>query len=106
MTCADVDQLRDAFVDAELPGPMLLAVAAHAGSCAPCDQALRELGAVREAVQQVIERESDGLDLSGVWPAVATRVARAERWRTWRSRARRLPAWGAIAAMAAGTVLW
>src|SRR5207247_2105358 len=33
MTCAEVEGLLDAFVDAELPAPALLAVARHAGGC-------------------------------------------------------------------------
>src|SRR5439155_12929955 len=106
MTCADVEQLRDAFVDAELPGPMLLAVARHAGNCAVCDEALRELGALREAVQQTVQQEARDLDLARLWPAVEHGIASTERRRAWRRRARTVPAWGAVAAMAAGAVLW
>ena len=106
MTCADIEQHKDAFVDAELPGPMLLAVARHAGACAACDETLRTLGAIREAVERVVRQEASELDLSGLWPAVAPRVLQAERRRTWRSRVRRVPAWGAVAAMAAGALLW
>ena len=106
MTCADVEQLQDAFVDAELPGPMLLAVARHAGACAACDDTLRALGAMREAVERVVQQGASNLDLSGLWPAVAPKVLLAERRRTWRSRARMVPAWGAVAALAAGTLFW
>ncbi len=106
MTCADVEQLQDAFVDAELPGPMLLAIARHAGACTTCDEALRELGTMREVVEQAVQRDADQLDLSRLWPAVAAEVERDGRQRTWRSRMRVMPAWGAVAALAAGTVFW
>jgi anti-sigma factor RsiW len=106
MTCTDVEQLQDGFVDAELPAPMLLAVARHAASCAACDETLRALGAMREAVERVVQADAATLDLSGIWSAVAPQVAATERRRTWRGRARMLPAWGALAAMAAGTLFW
>src|SRR5262245_13499953 len=106
MTCADVEELRDAFVDAELPGPMLLAVARHAGGCAACDDALRELGALREAVAETMRQEASDLDISGLWPRVEHGIARTERRRVWRDRARMVRGWGAVAAMAAGAVLW
>jgi anti-sigma factor RsiW len=106
MTCTDVETLLDAFVDAELPGPMLLAVARHAGTCVACDQAVRQLTALHEAVEQTVGKDAESLDLSGVWPGVERRIARVEERRTWARRARSLPAWGAIAAMAAGAALW
>jgi anti-sigma factor RsiW len=104
MTCADVAPLLDAFVDAELPAPMLLAVARHAGACGACDGALRELVALREAVERSVRPET--LDLSRIWPAVAAGVARAETGRTWRRRLRAAPAWGVAIAAAAGAILW
>src|SRR5439155_8034555 len=33
VTCADVERLVDAFADAELPAPTMLAVARHAAGC-------------------------------------------------------------------------
>src|SRR5262245_48026138 len=106
MTCTDVEQLQDGFVDAELPAPMLLAVARHAASCAACDETLRALGAMREAVERVVQGDAATLDVARIWPAVAPQVAATERRRTWRGRVRMLPAWGAVAAMAAGTLFW
>ena len=104
MTCAEVAPLLDAFVDTELPAPMLLAVARHAGGCGACDGALRELVALREAVERSVRTE--GLDLSGIWPAVEAGVARTEARRTWRRRLRAAPAWGVAVAAAAGAILW
>ena len=106
MTCADVEPLRDAFVDAELPGPMLLAVARHAGTCGSCDEALRALGAVRETVARTLEGEADTLELKLLWPMVQRRIEGEAQRRTWLRRARVVPAWGAVAALAAGALFW
>ena len=106
MTCADVEPLQDAFVDAELPAPMLLAVARHAGTCGSCDAALRALGAVRETVSRTLEGEADTLELKQLWPMVQRRIEGAAQRRTWMRRARVVPAWGAVAAIAAGVLVW
>jgi anti-sigma factor RsiW len=107
MTCADVTELLDAFIDAELPGPMLLAVARHAGGCADCDGALREAAAFRETLERETRAEAETLDLSGVWPAVVERIDRVDTRAAWRRRLRAAPAWGAaLAAAAALATVW
>ena len=106
MTCSDVERLADAFVDTELPPAMLLDVARHAGTCRTCDDAIRELESLRQSVMRSVQAETDGLDLSPVWPAVATSVDRREARRVRVRRLRSLPVWGAAAAMAAGAVFW
>src|SRR5438093_13738636 len=94
MTCGDVAQLLDGFVDAELPAPMLLAVARHAGACPACDIAVRELTDLREVVERAAREEGDALDLSRVWPAVSAGVDRIDARRVWTRRLRTAPAWG------------
>jgi len=106
MTCAEVEGLLDAFVDAELPAPALLAVARHAGGCEACDAAVRELGALREAVERSVGSEAAALDLSGVWPAVSRGVERHDARVEWRRRLRTVPAWGVALAVAATALLW
>jgi anti-sigma factor RsiW len=106
MTCADVGQLLDAFVDAELPAPMLLAIARHAGSCAACDAAVRELTVLHETVERSARDEAESLDLSGVWPTVSRRIERVEGRRVWSRRLRVAPAVGIGLAAAASAVLW
>jgi anti-sigma factor RsiW len=101
MTCADVQQLLGAFIDAELPSPMLLAVARHAGTCPACDAAVRELTDLREAVAGAIEAAVDGLDLSGVWQHVDAAITRTEQRSRRVVQLRRAAGWGAIAALAA-----
>jgi anti-sigma factor RsiW len=106
MTCSDVSELLGAFVDAELPAPMLLSVARHAGACPDCDGSIRELSALHEAVERVAREDGEALDLSGIWPAVEADIARAEARRVWSRRVRSVPAWGVALAAAAGAVLW
>ena len=109
MTCPDVAQLLDAFIDTELPPPQLLDVARHAASCPACDRDIRELSALRQSVAALVERAGRDLDLSGVWPAVAEMVAPARR----PARVVRLtrgvpsaPIWGALMALAASVFFW
>ncbi len=104
MTCADVVQLLDRFVDAELPAPMLLAVARHAAGCSGCDGAVRELTGLRESIEQ-IRVEADALDLGAVWPAVARAADRVDARRAWVRRIRLAPAWG-LGLAAASALFW
>ena len=106
MTCADVARLLDAFVDAELPAPMLLAIARHAGSCSSCDAAVRDLTTLHEAVERSAREEAESLDLSGVWPGIARGIERAETRRLWLRRLRIAPALGIGLAAAASAVFW
>jgi anti-sigma factor RsiW len=106
MTCAEASPLLDAFVDAELPAPMLLAVARHAGVCPACERAVRELTALHEAVGGTVRAEAEALDLSPVWPAIEASLARVDAARAWRRRLRAAPAWGAALAAAAAAVFW
>lgn len=106
MTCSDVAGLLDAFIDAELPGPMLLEVARHAGGCPACDASIRELTALHEAVERVVREDLDALDMSRVWPAVEAGMDRVVARRAWSRRLRSVPAWSVALAAAAGAVLW
>lgn len=106
MTCGDVAQLLDAFVDAELPAPTLLAVARHAGACPSCDLAVRALTTLHDTIERTARDEADTLDLSGVWPAVEQSIEQGESRGRWLRRARRVPAWGLALAAAASVFFW
>ena len=106
MTCGEVEALLDAFVDAELPAAMLLAVARHAGACTACDAVVRELTTLREVVERSVAAEAEALDLSRVWPAVSRGIERHDARVEWRRRLRTVPAWGVALAVAASAVLW
>src|SRR5262245_61791421 len=106
MTCVDVDQLLDAFVDSELPPPMLLEVARHAAACGTCEAAIRRLETLRRTLADSVLGDVAALDLSGVWPRVAAEVQRTRARRSWQRRVRSLPAWGVVLAAAASAVFW
>ena len=106
MTCADVAQLLDSFVDAELPAPMLLAVARHAAGCPACDATMRDLTALHEAVERVGTEGGASLDLSRLWPALERAADRIDARRGWMRRLRTAPVWGVALAAAASAVFW
>jgi anti-sigma factor RsiW len=106
LSCDDVAGLVDAFVDAELSAPMLLAVARHAGGCAECEAAVRRIAALSESVERTIGAAAAALDLSAVWPAVARRMDAVDTRRAWVRRLRAVPAWSVGLAAAASAVLW
>ena len=112
-TCGDMTARIDAFIDGELEPSVSVEVARHLGQCAPCDETMRTLLEVREALVVESDRAVSTLDLSNVWPAIdrdLTRVAEQTAWRGRVAQRRRgIPrgvAWGAVAALAAGTVLF
>ncbi len=106
LTCGDAAGLLDAFVDAELPAPTLLAVARHAGGCPACDATMRELTSVREAAGRSLAAELEALDLGRVWPAVSRGMDLVDARAAWRRRMRTLPAWGVALAAAATALFW
>ena len=106
MTCADVERLVDAFADAELPAPTMLAVARHAAGCTACDESVRGLQALHDSVARVVRDELDALDLSDVWSAVAAAADHVDARRSWSRRARAVPAAVAALAVAAAAVFW
>lgn len=107
MTCRDVEQLLGHFVDAELPPPMLLAVARHAGTCPACDQAARELTELHDAIAHTVEAQVAEFDFSRVWPEVERRIApeRREVAGGWR-RLSSTPLWGGALAIAASALFF
>jgi hypothetical protein len=106
MTCGEVTEQLDAFVDGELAGLMLVEIARHAAGCAACDTAIRDLTVLHAAVERVVHDDVESLDLSGVWPAVDVEAARIDARRVWTRRVRAMPMWGAAMAMAAGAVFF
>ena len=113
MTCADAAARIDGFVDGELNPSLAIDVARHLGQCRRCDASVQRLLAIREALADGSARAVDRLDLSGVWAQVDHAIEKVEGQQVWRDRAaakrgmvpRRL-AWGAAAAIAAGTALF
>ena len=105
MTCGDVETLLDAFLDSELPPPMLIAVARHAGGCSECDQTIRSLTSIRDAVADTVRRDAEEVDLSNLWSRIDVAIDAVDRRRRWRERLRGAPKWAVGIAMAAGLAL-
>jgi anti-sigma factor RsiW len=105
MTCGDVETLLDAFLDSELPPPMLVAVARHAGGCSDCDETIRALTSMREAMADTVRRDAEEVDLSGLWSRIDVAIDSLDRRRRWSERLRGAPMWAAGMAMAAGLAL-
>jgi len=106
MTCGDVETLLDAFLDSELPPPMLVSVARHAATCTSCDGTIRSLTTLRERLADTVRSDAEGIDLSGLWTQVDAAIDVTERRRRWTQRARGVPMWAAAGmAAAAATVL-
>jgi len=106
MTCADIEQLLDAFVDTELPPAMLLEVARHAAACATCEATVREMASLHELVAGSVHQAVQELDLSRVWPRVAAGIDRADARRNWMRRLRATPVWATALAAAASVAIW
>ena len=114
MTCGEVEPLLEAFVDTELPTSTLLEVARHAGHCDACDRQVQGHLAVRRALAEQSERDTAGIDFTGVWSKVDAEITRLDGQRTWRERSdakrgrvpRRASLWGSVAAVAAGVALF
>jgi len=105
MTCGDVDTLLDAFLDSELPPPMLVAVARHAAACPTCDEAIRSFTTVRETLVDTVRRDVAAVDLSGLWPRIDAAIDGTQRRRRWTERVRDSRVWAAGLAMAAAITL-
>jgi anti-sigma factor RsiW len=111
MTCADAGTRIDAFIDGELPPSESVEVARHVSVCALCDRAVQRLLTVRDALAYATDRALAEVDLSTIWPRVERAIEQVDGQAAWRRRGaarRRVPglAWGAIAAIAAGTMLF
>jgi anti-sigma factor RsiW len=105
MTCGDVDTLLDAFLDSELPPPMLVSVARHAAACAVCDETIRSFTTLRDSVADTVRRDAAAVDLSGLWARIDGAIDGDQRRRRWTGRVRGTRVWVAGFAMAAAVTL-
>jgi anti-sigma factor RsiW len=105
------------FFDGELEARQMRAVALHSTRCTSCEEELRELEHLQEAVVSHVSALVDEIDLGRVWAGVAPRLTHRApslpaRVRNWWAEHR--PSWGirgaafaaaAAAAMFAGIVI-
>ncbi len=110
LTCGDIEQRLDAFVDSQLPPTDLLDVARHAAACPACEERIRRVTVLGHLVGTTVRDAAATLDLSGLWAAVEQRVdavdheRRRQRW-LHPIRGRTVPLWGAGLAVVASAAL-
>jgi anti-sigma factor RsiW len=119
MTCGEVENLLEAFVDGELPGGAMRETARHLARCPSCETMAVRLERVQETVRQAVLGEVEEPDTVASWNVIAPRLAASSspppRWRErfgsareW-LRFRGLPAsvWiGSAAAAIVAMLLW
>ena len=111
MTCRDAAPLLSLFLDGELDSHQMRALALHSARCTACEQELRQLERLQEAISTTISSAVDEIDLQGFWPGIERRLTSLRR--PWWQRARlwwgegehawliRVPAFAAAVAVAA-----
>jgi anti-sigma factor RsiW len=104
MTCQELDERLDDWVDGALPAGAAAEVAAHLGSCALCrdrERRLRQVLAHAAALPRSLTPPRD------LWPEVARRVSRERSW-SWAAGGARGWALAAAATVVVGlgAVLW
>ena len=95
MTCHELDERLDEWVDGELPAAAATEVEAHLASCPLCrerEQRLRQLLAHAAALPRSLAPQRD------LWPVIARRVERERAW-SWRPAG-----WSPVVLAAAATV--
>jgi anti-sigma factor RsiW len=96
MTCQELDERLDEFVDGELPAAAAAEVETHLASCALCQERERRLRQVLAHAASLPRSLTPPRDL---WPAIARRVERERSW-SWASGS-----WSPWALAAAATVV-
>ncbi len=96
MTCHELDEHLDDFVDGALAGADAEAVASHLAGCEPCrerERELRQLLAHAAALPRSVAPPRD------LWPGIAERIERGSAWSSF------TPSWQPIALAAAAAVV-
>lgn len=86
MTCRDTRPLLPLFFDGELEARQMRSVALHSTRCPACEQELRALEHLQDAVVGHVGALVDEIDLGRVWAGVAPRLA--PRRPSWTERVR------------------
>lgn len=112
MNCRETRPLLPLFLDGELESRQMRAVALHSTRCLECEDELRTMERLQEAIASHIGAEIEQIDLSSVWSAVAPRLGSAsstwqQRWEEWWDSVRDgWRTWGTVsAAVAAAAAL-
>lgn len=112
MNCRETRPLLPLFLDGELASRQMRAVALHSTRCAECEEELRGMERLQDAIASHISTEVDQIDLSLVWTAVAPQLGSPsaswrQRWEEWSESIREgWRSWAPVsAAVAAAGVL-
>jgi anti-sigma factor RsiW len=116
MTCGEVGKVLEAFVDGELPGSSMRAVARHLANCAACESVSAHFERVQEALRHTVLSAASEPAAEAFWNTIAPRLGSARRplWAWLGSMFQRpwadglpVPVWvgGAAAAVLIATVL-
>ena len=97
MTCRETRPLLPLFFDGELEARQMRAVALHSTRCTACEEELRELEHLQEAIASHVSAQVDEVDLSQMWAGIAPRLTQRApslpaRVRAWWAEHR--PSWG------------
>jgi anti-sigma factor RsiW len=116
MNCREVSNLLPLFLDGELEPRQMRSVAMHSMRCPACELEVKEMERLQELVGSAVRQRVAEMDLSGVWSAVEQRIGDIRPSWVRRLRARweelqadldmRLPAFAAVAAVAALALAW
>jgi hypothetical protein len=88
MNCRESRPLLPLFLDGELESRQMRAVALHSTRCSQCEDELRGMERLQDAIAAQISAEIEQIDLSRVWSAVAPRLGSVsptwqQRWEEW-----------------------
>lgn len=117
MNCREALPLLPLFVDGELEARQMRGLALHATRCTACEDELRRIERLQDAVAEFVNKQVDEVDLGRVWEGVAPRLGtppmplrmRLREW--WQADERswwlQLPVYaGAAAAVLLAIALW
>ncbi len=109
MTCRDVEKQIGLFLDGELDGRAMRAVALHTTRCVSCETALQRFERVQDLVAETFADAVGDVDFSSFWPAVEARAERPVHGRgaaAFGSMGRLLTARSLIAVAATLAAVW
>jgi hypothetical protein len=75
MTCREVERSVDLFLDGELDGRVMRAIALHVTRCAACEKLVHGLERLQDLVADAIEDAVGDVDFSRFWSDVTHRAA-------------------------------
>ena len=106
MTCREVEKIADLFIDGELEGRAMRAVAMHVTRCEPCEALIQRLERLQDVISETFNDAVASVDFSRFWTSVSARAgelrpSRLASWSAWAFEPGRFITPGRAAAAAA-----